>query len=82
MFHLFFYANLKYLNPMPKNTGEVLSKFNRILIPELNMGQLSKIIKSEFLIPVESLNKVKGLPFKSSEIKEKILKMLGEKNVK
>ncbi len=76
------YANLKYLNPMPKNTGEVLSKFNRILIPELNMGQLSKIIKSEFLIPVESLNKVKGLPFKSSEIKEKILKMLGEKNVK
>ncbi len=75
-------AHLKYLNPMPKNTVDVLRRFKKILIPELNLGQLAKIIKSEFLLPVESLTKIKGLPFKSGEIEEKIKEMLGGNNGK
>jgi 2-oxoglutarate ferredoxin oxidoreductase subunit alpha len=70
-------AHLKYMNPMPKNTEEVLRKFKKILLPELNLGQLARVIRGEFLIPVESLTKIKGLPFKSSEIEEKIESILG-----
>lgn len=72
-------AHLTYLNPLPKNTGKVLSAFKNILIPELNLGQLSKIIKSEYLLPVISLTKIKGLPFKTSEIEAKITEILGGK---
>ena len=75
-------AHLQYLNPMPKNTEEVLRKFKRILIPELNLGQLAKLIRSEYLIKVDSLTKIKGLPFKTSEIENKIIEILGGGNGK
>lgn len=69
-------THIRYLNPFPKNLGEALSKFKNILIPEINLGQLAKVIRSEFLIPVKTLNKVKGLPFKAQEIEEEIIKIL------
>lgn len=72
-------AHLKYLNPMPKNTGDVLKRFKHVLVPEINLGQLAHILKGEYLYPVESLTKVEGLPFKSSEIEEKIISILGGK---
>lgn len=72
-------AHFKYLNPFPKNTGEVLSRFKKVLVPEINLGQLSKVLKSEYLVPVISLSKVKGLPFKVAEIEAKIEELLGEK---
>lgn len=72
-------AHFKYLNPFPKNTKEVLSRFKKVLVPEINLGQLSKVLKSEYLIPVISYNKVKGLPFKVAEIEAKIEELLGEK---
>lgn len=72
--------HFRYLNPFPKNTAHVLKKYNRILCPELNMGQLSKILSSEFNVHVESFTKIQGLPFKSSELVERIEKILGEKN--
>lgn len=75
-------AHLKYLNPLPRNTGEVLKKFKKILIPELNLGQLTKLIKSEYLIDVASYTKIKGLPFKSIEIENKISELLGGGNGK
>ena len=75
-------AHLKYLNPLPKNTEEVLRKFKNILIPEINMGQLARVIRSEFLIPVLQFNKMRGLPFKSSDIEEKISEILGGSNGK
>jgi len=75
-------AHLKYLNPLPKNTGEVLNRFKTILIPEINLGQLAKIIRSEYLIPVEQFNLVRGLPFKVSDIAGKITDMLGGCNGK
>jgi len=72
-------AHFRYLNPVPKNTGEVLKRFKKILCPELNMGQLSKILRNEFLVDIEPFNKIQGLPFKSSEIENKINAILGGK---
>jgi 2-oxoglutarate ferredoxin oxidoreductase subunit alpha len=73
-------AHLKYLNPMPANTEDVLKNFKKVLIPELNLGQLSKLVREKFLINVETLNKLQGLPFKSIEIQNKISEILGGKN--
>lgn len=73
-------THFRYLNPLPKNTGEVLKKYKKILCPELNMGQLSKILRNEFLVDIESFNKIQGLPFKSSEIENRINKILGGNN--
>jgi 2-oxoglutarate ferredoxin oxidoreductase subunit alpha len=68
-------AHLKHLNPFPQNTGEVLSRFDRVVIPEMNMGQLSKLVRSEFLIDAVSLNQVKGLPFKAAWLEDKLLEL-------
>ncbi|MHB9041087.1 MAG: 2-oxoacid:acceptor oxidoreductase subunit alpha [Melioribacteraceae bacterium] len=75
-------AHLKYVHPMPKNTKDVLSKFKKVLIPEINLGQLAKIIRSEFLIDVLQYNLVRGLPFRSSDIENQIVEILGGKNGK
>jgi 2-oxoglutarate ferredoxin oxidoreductase subunit alpha len=76
------HAHLKYLNPMPKNTGEVLNNFSKVLIPEINLGQLSKYIRSEFLIDVIQFNKVRGLPLSTADILGKITEILGGNNDK
>lgn len=68
--------HLKYLNPLQKNVGEILYKFKNVLIPELNLGQLAKVLRAKYLIPAISLNKVQGLPFKSIEIDKKIDEIL------
>ena len=75
-------AHLKYLYPMPKNTLETLKNFDTILIPEVNTGQLAKLIRMNYLVDAIQFNKVKGTPFKAFEIEEKIeevLKGLGGK---
>ncbi len=69
-------ANLRYLHPMPRNVDEVLRSYDKILIPELNTGQLLKLIRAEFLIDAVGLNKVAGEPFKVTEISEKIMEMV------
>ena len=69
-------AHLRYLNPLPNNLGEVLRSYDKILIPELNTGQLLKVIRAEFLLDAVGLNKVAGEPFKVTEITEKILEMV------
>jgi 2-oxoglutarate ferredoxin oxidoreductase subunit alpha len=71
------HLHLKYLNPFQKNLGEILYNFKHVLIPELNLGQLAKLIRAKYLVPALSLNKVQGLPFKSSEIEKKIDEILG-----
>jgi 2-oxoglutarate/2-oxoacid ferredoxin oxidoreductase subunit alpha len=68
--------HLRHLNPMPQNLGEILHRYEKILIPELNTGQLRKVIRAEFLVDAKGLNKVAGEPFKISEITEKILEMI------
>ena len=70
------HAHLRYLNPMPRNLGDILQRFERVLVPELNMGQLSLLIQGRYLKEVERLNKVQGQPFKIREITEKINELL------
>ncbi len=71
-------VHLKYLNPFPKNLGEILKKFEHILIPEMNLGQLSRLIKMEFVLDCESLLKIQGLPFKAKEIEKRVKEILAE----
>jgi 2-oxoglutarate ferredoxin oxidoreductase subunit alpha len=70
-------AHMRYLNPMPQNTAEVLGRFKKILVPELNSGQLLWLLRAKYLAPAEGLNKVQGRPFLVSEIESAIEKMLG-----
>ncbi|HEY7470165.1 MAG TPA: 2-oxoacid:acceptor oxidoreductase subunit alpha [Acidimicrobiia bacterium] len=69
-------THLRYLNPLPQNLGEILNRYDKILIPELNTGQLRKVIRAEFLVDAHGLNKVAGEPFKVSEITDKIMEMI------
>ncbi|HET6574134.1 MAG TPA: 2-oxoacid:acceptor oxidoreductase subunit alpha [Fimbriiglobus sp.] len=70
-------AHLRYLNPMPQNTAEVLGRFKKVLVPELNAGQLLWLLRAKYLAPAEGLNKIQGRPFLVSEIEAAIEKMLG-----
>ena len=66
------------MHPLPKNLGEIISNFKRILIPEANMGQLKFILQARYLREIEGLYKMQGIPFKAYEIENKILEMLNE----
>ncbi len=66
------HLHLKYLNPLPKNLGEILLRFKKVLIPEINLGQLSNIIRSDYLIDTINYNRVSGKPFTKSDIYDKI----------
>jgi 2-oxoglutarate ferredoxin oxidoreductase subunit alpha len=68
--------HLRYLNPFPSNLGEVLGRFEQVLVPELNQGQLAMLLRAEFLVPAISFTKVAGQPFKVGEIGAKIEEML------
>ena len=69
-------AHLRYLNPFPKNLGEVLKRFETVIIPELNLGQLALLVRAKFLIDAVSFTKVKGKPFKVAELINKIKEYL------
>jgi len=70
--------HLVHLNPFPSNLGEVLGRYRRILVPELNTGQLSRMVRAEFLVPAEVQSKVQGQPFTAAEIKTRIDDVLVE----
>ena len=65
-------THFTHVNPFPDNTGEILSRFKNIIIPELNTGQLSKLLRARFLVDAIGINKVEGLPFTAQELEEKI----------
>ncbi|QDT29979.1 2-oxoglutarate oxidoreductase subunit KorA [Gimesia panareensis] len=73
------HAHLRYLNPFPKNLGDVIKNYKKVLIPELNTGQLRMIIRGTFLADAVGLNKVQGKPFLISEVKQKIREVIEEK---
>jgi 2-oxoglutarate ferredoxin oxidoreductase subunit alpha len=70
--------HLRYLNPFPKNLGDIIYRFNRVLVPELNMGQLALLLRARYLVDVISYPKVMGKPFKIAEIVQKIEELLEE----
>jgi 2-oxoglutarate ferredoxin oxidoreductase subunit alpha len=69
-------AHLRYLNPMPRNIGEVLKRYKKVLVPELNAGQLRLLLRGIFLVDAVGLNKIQGRPFLVSEIEQKIEQMI------
>jgi len=71
------HAHLRYLNPFPANLGKVLASYRRVLIPELNLGQLSMLMRAKYALDPVCLNKVQGKPFTAEEIEEKIREVIG-----
>ena len=69
-------AHLTYVNPFPRNTGEVLRSYPKVLVPEINLGQLVKLIRAEFLVDAAGYHRVSGRPFRSDELAEAIEAML------
>jgi 2-oxoglutarate ferredoxin oxidoreductase subunit alpha len=70
------HVHLRHLSPLPGNLGELLGRFERILVPEMNKGQLLTLLRSAYLLPVEGLHKVTGKPFKIAEIEQAVLERL------
>jgi 2-oxoglutarate/2-oxoacid ferredoxin oxidoreductase subunit alpha len=71
-------AHLRHLNPFPANTGEVLRAYDRVLVPEMNLGQLALLLRGRFLVDVQGYNRVRGLPFKAEELADVIEKAIAD----
>src|SRR6266481_557432 len=71
------HLHLRHLNPLPSNVGEVLKRYKKVLVPELNMGQLLWVLRAKYLVDADGLNKIQGRPFKQAELEQKFEEMLG-----
>ena len=74
------HAHLRHLNPLPSNLGEVLSRYTQVLVPEVNLGQLSRILRAEYLVDAQTMSKMQGVPFRVGEIEAAITALLGGKS--
>ncbi len=74
------HVHLRHLNPLPPNLGEVLGRYTQILVPEVNLGQLSRILRAEFLVDAQTMSKMQGVPFRVGEIEAAITALLGGKS--
>jgi 2-oxoglutarate ferredoxin oxidoreductase subunit alpha len=72
------WIHLTHLNPLPKNLGELLRRFPKIIVPELNLGQLCRLVRAEYLVDAQSISKVQGLPFTAIEIETAIAAAVDE----
>ncbi len=70
------HAHLRHLNPFPRNLGDVVRSYERVLIPEINLGQLLQLVRAQYLVDAVGYNRVRGLPLRASEIEEAIEAML------
>ncbi|MGD8376479.1 MAG: 2-oxoacid:acceptor oxidoreductase subunit alpha [Acidobacteriota bacterium] len=71
------HIHLRYLNPLPRDLGEILRRFEKVLVPEMNMGQLAFLMRGRYLVDAISYSKVQGQPFRSSEIMARVRQLLG-----
>jgi 2-oxoglutarate ferredoxin oxidoreductase subunit alpha len=74
--HRIGHVHLRYLNPLPRNLGQVMERYTKVLVPEMNMGQLSMILRAKYLVDAEGYNKIQGQPFKQAELEAKIEEVL------
>ena len=74
--HRIAHAHLVHLNPFPRNLGDVLRRYPRVLVPEMNLGQLSRLVRAEYLVDARSVSKVRGLPFTAAELEQAIVDQL------
>jgi 2-oxoglutarate ferredoxin oxidoreductase subunit alpha len=72
------YVHLVHLNPLPSDLGGILARFDRIIVPELNSGQLANVLRAKYLVDARPLSKIQGMPFKTSEIEDAIAEALAE----
>jgi len=70
------HVHLRFLNPLPKNLGEVLKRYKKILVPEMNMGQLVMVLRAKYLVDAQGYDKIQGKPFRTSEIEAKMEEVL------
>ena len=71
------HVQLVHLNPFPSDLGEILKAYDHLLVPEANLGQLSKMVRAEYLVDAKILSKVQGSPFRAAEIELAVLELLG-----
>ena len=71
-------THLRHLNPFPSDLGEILGRYDKVLVPEMNLGQLSKLLRAEYLVDAIGYNKVNGLPLKAAELAEAIGQLVGQ----
>jgi 2-oxoglutarate ferredoxin oxidoreductase subunit alpha len=74
------HIHLRHLNPLPPNLGEVLKHYPQILVPEINLGQLSRVLRAEYLVDAQTMSKMQGVPFRVGEIEAAITALLGGKS--
>jgi 2-oxoglutarate ferredoxin oxidoreductase subunit alpha len=72
------HAHLRHLNPFPANTGEVLRRYEKVIVPEMNLGQLALLLRGTFLVDAVGYNRVRGLPFKAEELADVLLSALSD----
>ena len=70
-------AHLRHLNPLPNDLGEILARYDRVLVPEMNLGQLSMLLRARYLVDAIGYNQVRGLPLKAAELAEVIGELVG-----
>jgi 2-oxoglutarate ferredoxin oxidoreductase subunit alpha len=75
-------AHLRHLNPLPRNVGDVLRGYDRVIVPEMNLGQLAMWLRANYLVPVEGFNQVRGLPLRQSELAEHLTAIIDEEAAK
>jgi 2-oxoglutarate ferredoxin oxidoreductase subunit alpha len=69
-------VHLRHLNPLPDDLGDIMGKFKKVIVPELNLGQLNVVLRAKYLVDVISFSKLQGKPFKVAELREKFLEHL------
>jgi len=74
------HLHIRYMNPMPRNLGELLRGFKKVIVPEMNNGMLVKVLRAEYLVDAQGLNKIAGQPFKIAEIETEIRAQLGSRS--
>lgn len=74
--HRIGHLHLRYLNPLPNNVGDILTRYKHVLVPEMNMGQLVMVLRAKYLVEAHGYNKIQGKPFKQAEIEQKIEEFL------
>ena len=70
------HAHLRHMNPFPAELGDIVKRFPKIFVPEINLGQLSKLIRAEFLVDARSYGKLFGVPFQAADLEQRILEMI------
>ena len=70
------HAHIRYLKPLPRNLGEMLKRFKKVLVPELNNGQLCRLLRDQYLVPVYQYNKIQGMPISKAELEHAVLEIL------